>query len=503
MMNYLPALELRPLLAVLVSLAASILIYVLGEHIHRNVREGITITASVLKIILVWSLIPAALAGQEIRLEVFSIVKGVSFALFVDPAGMVFACVASTLWILTSIYSIGYMRGHGEKNQTGYYAAFAMCLSAATGLCFAANLITFFIFFEVLTVATYPLVAHYRDEEGTKSGRKYLAYTLISGQIFFAGIIVVYSVAGTMDFTPGGFLTEEMLPSPWALVVFFMMIGAGIVKAGVMPLHSWLPAAMVAPTPVSALLHAVAVVKAGAFCTLRVVLYVFGPALAKSCRGSDILAWMAVFTILVSSLIAMRKYNLKARLAFSTVGQLSYIVLGICILTPYSTAGALYHIVAHAFMKITLFMAAGAIFVTTHKKDIREMVGIGKKMPLTMGAFTVASLGIAGFPFFVGFVSKANIIMGAVSMGKPVFVATLIASALLALTYLMPVVLVAFKKNVDNPEFAERGDAAPAMLVPLLITALISVILGIWPNALLHLFDLAMMAGDSIFMPMI
>ena len=261
------ALEYRPLIAVLISLIASGLIYVLGEHIRPNARESITLTASILKIIAVYSMIPAVLAGKKISLELFSIVKGVSFAFNVDPAGMVFACVASTLWILTSIYSIGYMRGHGEKNQTGYYAAFAMCLCAATGLCFAANLITFFIFFEVLTVATYPLVVHYRDAEGTISGRKYLAYTLISGQIFFAGIVIVYSTAGTMDFVPGGFIKEGMIPMPWMLIVFFMMVGAGIVKAGVMPLHSWLPAAMVAPTPVSALLHAVAVVKAGAFCT--------------------------------------------------------------------------------------------------------------------------------------------------------------------------------------------------------------------------------------------
>lgn len=500
-MNWL-ALSYRPLYAVLVSLIASGLIYVLGEHIHRNIREAITITASVIKIVIVYSMVPAVLAGTKISLKVIEIVKGVSFSFNVDPAGMVFACVASTLWILTSFYSIGYMRGHGEENQTGYYAAFAMCLSATTGLCFAANLITFFIFFEVLTVATYPLVVHYRDGEGTASGRKYLAYTLISGQIFFAAIVIAYSVAGTMEFRPGGFLTAKMLPMPWAFIVFFMMVGAGIVKAGVMPLHSWLPSAMVAPTPVSALLHAVAVVKAGAFCTLRVVLYVFGPELAKSCGGADVLAWMAVFTILVSSLIAMRKSNLKARLAFSTVGQLSYIVLGICILTPYATAGAIYHIVAHAFMKITLFMAAGAIFVTTHKKDINEMIGIGRRMPVTMSAFAVASVGIAGFPFFVGFVSKANIIMGAVSMGKPVFVATLIASALLALTYLMPVVLIAFKKNVDNPEFAKRGEAAPAMLIPLVITAVISVLLGLFPNLGLHLLDMAFMAGNSIFTPL-
>lgn len=505
MMDFM-AVDLRPLYAVLVTMCAAGLIYVLGEHVKPNVREGITLLAAVLNIIVVYSLIPVALEEQvldaAIRLDVFEIVKGVSFAFKVDSAGMVFACVASTLWLLTSIYSIGYMRGHGEQNQTGYFAAFAMCVSATMGICFAANLITFFIFYEVLTVSTYPLVVHYRDKEGVKSGRKYLAYTLISGQIMFAGIVIVYAVAGTMEFTPGGFLTEEMLPMPWALIVFFMMVGAGIVKAGVMPLHSWLPSAMVAPTPVSALLHAVAVVKAGAFCTFRVVLYVFGPALAKDCHGADILAWMAVATIILSSFIAMRKSNLKARLAYSTVGQLSYIILGICILTPYSTAGALYHIVAHAFMKITLFMAAGAIFVTTHKKDITEMVGIGRKMPYTMMAFSAASIGVAGFPFFVGFVSKANIIMGAIQMGKGFFVATLIASALLAIAYLMPVCLIAFKKNVVNPEFEEKGDAAPAMLIPLIITAIISIVLGIAPNAGLHLFDLAVMAGNSIFTPL-
>ncbi|MBQ6622789.1 MAG: monovalent cation/H+ antiporter subunit D family protein [Mogibacterium sp.] len=491
--------NLRPALAVLVSLAASGLIYVLGDHIHRNVREAITFLAAAAKIVLVYSMIPAVLAGEAIELTVLPIVKGVDLAFSVDPAGMVFACVASTLWILTSCYSVGYMRGHGEKNQTGYYSAFAMCLSAATGICFSANLLTFFIFYEVLTVATYPLVVHYRDEEGTQSGRKYLAYTLISGQLFFAGMVVIYAVSGTLDFKAGGFLTPEMLPMPWALVLFILMIGAGIVKAGVMPLHSWLPAAMVAPTPVSALLHAVAVVKAGAFCTLRIVLYVFGPAMAAYCRGADLLAWMAVATILVSSLIAIRKDNLKARLAFSTIGQLSYIILGIAILSPFAAAGALYHIVAHAFMKITLFMCAGAIFVTTHKKNISEMVGIGRRMPVTMTAFTAASLAVAGFPFFVGFVSKANIIMGAVSMGKPFFVATLIVSALLALTYLTPVVMIAFKRDTVNPEFTSYGEANYAMLIPLVITAVISIVLGLAPNFGLHLYDMALMAGNAIF----
>ena len=492
-------LNLRPVLAIMSSLLASGLIYVLGERVKPNVRESITFVAAFLQAGFVYSMIPAVLKGKEISFTVIRIVKGVNLAFNVDAAGMVFACIAATLWILTSLYSVGYMRGHGEQNQTGYFAAFAMCLCATMGICFAANLLTFFLFFEVLTVATYPLVVHYRDEEGRRSGRKYLAYTLISGQIFFASIVIIYVVAGTLDFKAGGFLNADVLPMPWAIVVFFMMVGAGMVKAGVMPLHSWLPAAMVAPTPVSALLHAVAVVKAGAFCTLRVILYVFGPQFSFQCYGSQILAWMAVITILVSSFIAIRKDNLKARLAFSTIGQLSYIVLGICILSPYGTIGALYHIVAHAFLKITLFMCAGAIFVTTHKKNISEMVGLGRRMPITMTCFALASVGIAGFPFFAGFVSKANIIMGAVAMGRPMYAATLVVSALLALTYLMPVVIVAFKRDVVNADFQKKAEDAPALLIPLVITCIVAILLGVCPNLGLHLYDFATMAGNAVY----
>ncbi len=495
----LTALDYRPGLIVLLPLVAACLIYVFGERISPNLRETITFAAAIPMALLVYSLVPEVLAGTEIGFTLIEIVKGISLQFSVDAAGMVFACVGSTLWVVTSCYSIGYMRGHGEQNQTGYYSAFAMCLMATMGLCFAANLLTFFIFFEILTVATYPLVVHYRDAEGTQSGRKYLAYTLISGQLFFAGIVIIYACTGTMDFVPGGFVKSGDIPMPWMLLVFFLMVGAGIVKAGVMPLHSWLPAAMVAPTPVSALLHAVAVVKAGAFCTLRVVLYVFGPESARSCHGSEILAWMAVVTILLSSLVAIRKDNLKARLAFSTVGQLSYIVLGISILSPFAATGALYHIVAHAFMKITLFMCAGAIFVTTHKKNISEMVGISNRMPVTMTCFTLASLAVAGFPFFVGFVSKANIILGAISMGRPLFVATLIVSALLALTYLMPVVFIAFKRDFNNTEFPKYGEASIPMMLPIIFTTICSILLGLMPNIGLHLYDLAELAGNAIF----
>ena len=261
---------------------------------------------------------------------------------------------------------------------------------------------------------------------------------------------------------------------------------------------------MVAPTPVSALLHAVAVVKAGAFCVIRIVGYTFGPELCKACGATTVMAWFAAATILLSSLIAIQKDNLKARLAFSTVGQLSYIVLGVCILTPASMTGALYHIAAHAFMKITLFMCAGAIFVTAHKSQISDMRGIGRRMPLTMAAFTAASLGIAGLPFMAGFVSKMSIIEGAAENGQIFFILTLAASAMLSLTYLIPVCYIAFSGRGINPDFAGyhmglEGEAGRAMLIPLLLTACISVLLGVAPDLGAHLLEMAERAASAVF----
>ena len=502
--------SIRPFLAVSVSLLAALLILTLGNRVKPDVREGITLSAAVIKAALVFSMVPAVLSGSEYYFCLWEIVDGIELAFRTDAAGMIFACVASGLWIVTSIYSIGYMRGHHEKNQTGYFAAFALCLSSAIGISFAANLVTFFIFYEMLTVATYPLVAHYRDDKAKASGRKYLAYTLISGQLFFAAIAAVYVIYGTCDFKAGGFIEPGSVSVGVMLLLFFLMIGGGAVKAGVMPLHGWLPSAMVAPTPVSALLHAVAVVKAGAFCVLRVVCYVFGPSTVSWCGADRILAWFAVATILLSSFIAMRKDNLKARLAFSTIGQLSYIVLGISVLAPYSIAGAMFHIVAHAFLKITLFMCAGAIFVTAHLSEISTMGGLAKRMPVTCTCFGLASLGIAGLPLLAGFVSKFNIIRGALLMGRPLFAAVLVAAALLAISYLIPVVRIFFGKPEESGDcegtssehdaacHGRHRDAAPAMLIPVVVTAAVSLILGIMPDAGPHLYDLAILAADAI-----
>lgn len=497
--------SIRPALAVGVGFIAALTILFFGNKIRPNLREAVTMIASVIMAGLVFSMVPEVLAGNVYVTHLWNVVDGIELTLRTDSAAMVFACVSSGLWILTSVYSIGYVRGHNEKNQTGYFAAFATCLGAAIGIALSANLITFFVFYEILTIATYPLVCHYRDDKAKASGRKYLAYTLISGQIFFAAILFIYVKYGTLDFVAGGFINPETMSQGVMCILFFMMLVSGAVKAGVMPLHGWLPSAMVAPTPVSALLHAVAVVKAGAFCVLRVVCYVFGPESASWCGGAQILSWFAVGTIILSSLIAIRQDNLKARLAFSTVGQLSYIVLGISLLSVYSIAGSLFHIVAHALLKITLFMCAGAIFVTTGLSEISTMGALRKKMPLTSLCFGAASLGIAGMPLMVGFISKFNIIEGAFVMGKPFAIITLVAAALLALSYLIPVVQIFFGKESEIPEtlghhgHEQKGfDAAPAMLIPLTITIIMAVILGFEPNAGAHLYDIALAAAEEI-----
>lgn len=488
--------SIRPFLAVGISLLAAVLIMFSGKK--PNLREGWTIGAALIKVAIIFSMVPAVLQGNVYEYTLFHITDAIGFTLRTDAAGMLFACVSSFLWIPVAFYGIGYMRGHHEKEQTGFFAAFAVCLSAAIGIALAGNLVTFFVFFELLTVATYPLVFHSRTEEARFSGRKYLIYTLTSGQLFLVGIGITYYLTGTTEFAAGGILSADAAPAWLLSLLFVMLIAGGAVKAGLMPVHGWLPSAMVAPTPVSALLHAVAVVKAGAFCVIRIIGYIFGPALLAQLGAAEVLCWFAVATILISSLIAMKQDNLKRRLAYSTIGQLSYVILGAAILAPYSMLGALFHIVAHAVMKITLFMCAGAIIVTTHKENISEMHGLGKKMPITMACFSITGLGIAGMPFVVGFISKWNILLGALQMGKPLYLFVLLASALLALSYLMPVCYLSFFKKNEDGNFKEYGEADKRMLLPICLTAVLSVILGIAPNFGVHLYDLAQMAANAI-----
>lgn len=489
--------DARPFLAIGIAFLAALLVSLSNRY--PNIREMWSTIASVTMFGVVISMVGGVLNGVTYEYTLFYLTDTIGLTMRVDPAGMIFAALASMLWIPINFYSIGYMRNNHEGMQTGYFAAFALCIGSTMGIAMASNLLTFFIFYEILTISSYPLVLHERDEEALLASRKYLAYTLVSGQLFLAGTVGVYCIAGTMDFTAGGFLRGDMAPA-WVLqLLFVLMIMAGSVKAAVMPLHGWLPAAMVAPTPVSALLHAVAVVKTGAFAVLRVLGFVFGPKLLAELGIADVLAWAAVVTILASSFIALRQDNLKRRLAFSTIGQLSYIVLGGAILTPLAFKGAYLHLVAHAVMKITLFMCAGCIIVRTHLHDISEMDGIGRRMPITMGCFAIASLGIAGTPFIVGFISKWNLAMGAMQAGKPLFIAAWIASAVLAMAYLMPVVRMAFFKPEPIHDPRRYGSISYCMLIPICFTAILAVILGVDPELFPpDFYKLADMASSSI-----
>ncbi len=487
--------SMLPLLAVLTPLAAIPLILLSSSR--PNLREFWTLAAAFAACGLVLNLLPGALAGATAACDLLVVSPGISLSLRVDPTGLFFAIIASSLWILTSFYSIGYVRGAGEHKQTRYFASFALCIGATLGIAFAANLLTFVIFYEMLSLGTYPLVIHKETREAFRSGRMYLAYALTAGLLLIVAIAWTWTLAGTIDFRPGGFL-GGVLADPAAARVLFILFIAGVgVKAGIMPLHSWLPAAMVAPTPVSALLHAVAVVKSGVFGVIRVAGFVFGPQTMQAFGLDTILATFAAATIILASVIALRQDNLKKRLAFSTIGHLSYIVLGVALLSPEGFMGGLLHLANHATTKIALFFCAGAIYVNLHKTEISELDGIGKVMPWTMAAFTVGVLGLSGVPPINAFLSKFYLCKGAVTSGQIVFLVVFLASGLLNMAYFFPILHRAFFRP-GGPGLHGHGEASPLMVVPIVVVAVLSLLLGLYPNALVHFFDLARGISQSV-----
>ena len=483
-----PLTSLKPLIAVLVSLGV---VPILISSRNANVREAWTFGAAGAKFLIVLSMLPAVLEGQELVFIVAEVLPGVAVALRVDAFGMLFALVASSLWIVTSAYSIGYMRGLNEHGQTRYFCFFALALSATIGAAFSANLFTLYLFYEMLSFATYPLVTHHQDAEARRSGRKYLLYIVgTSIGLVLPAMILSYDLAGTLEFSTHGFLPHSASPVMLGALLFMFLFG--FAKAGIMPFHSWLPAAMVAPTPVSALLHAVAVVKVGVFCILRVLTGVFGLDLLASLNLGVAVTYVAAFTILIASLIALTQDELKRRLAFSTIGQLSYIVLGAALLSPKGLTGAMIHIAMHAFGKITLFFCAGAIFVATGKKYISQMVGIGRRMPVTMAAFFIGSLSVIGIPPTGGFVSKWHLVLGTLPNHQWAMLVVLLISSLLNAAYFFPIVYRAFFCQEDQCLFEDTPKEAPLWcLVPLVITAACTILLFFYPFLFLRLAQLA------------
>ena len=476
-----------PLAAVLVSLLAVPLILMSSRN--RNLREFWTIAAGFVKFWLVISLIPGALVNRAAEIKLFEISPGIKLALRADSFGVFFALIASGLWIFTSFYSIGYVRGLNEHKQTRYFASFAVCLSATMGIAFSANLLTFIVFYEMLTIATYPLVIHKETPEAISAGRKYLVYTLSAGLMLIAATLITYKITGNIDFKAGGLFTTGVITPQIATILFLLFLAGVGVKAAIMPLHSWLPTAMAAPTPVSALLHAVAVVKSGVFGVIRLVGFVFGPAIMRQFGLNNLLMVLAGITILLASLIALKQDNLKKRLAYSTIGHLSYIVLGAALLTPAGFTGGMMHIAFHAIMKITLFFCAGAIYVNLHRENISELNGIGKAMPWTMGAFAVSSIGLAGIPPINGFVSKWYLGLGSLQAGTLVPLLVLVLSGLLNAAYFFPIVHRAFFRKPEQLE--GKKEASAFMVVPIVITAILSFHFGCYPDLFFKLYHLA------------
>ncbi len=456
-------------LAIAIPLLAALLIIVFRNH--AQLREASSLLVAIILFIFTAQLIGSE--QQDITHTWFTITPGLSLAFHIEPLGLMFALLASSLWIITTIYSIGYMRGNKEKHQTRFYLFFAFSIAATMGIAFAANLATLFIFYEALTLCTFPLVTHKQNADAQSGGRTYLGILLGTSIVFFlTAIVVTWLQAGSLNFVPGGILQGNIEKT--GAIILFTLFMFGVGKAALMPFHRWLPAAMVAPTPVSALLHAVAVVKAGVFSVLKITVYIFGIDFVSTANASEWILWIAVATMLISSVIALSKDNFKARLAYSTISQLSYIVIGAALASPIAALGGAMHILTHAFGKITLFFCAGAVYTATKFTQVSQFDGLGRHMPFTFTAYLVATISIIGLPPLVGSWSKWFLIEGSISTENYIVLIAFGLSTLLNCAYLLPIALRAFFKSPgENLNDWQPGikEAPLACVVPLCFTA--------------------------------
>ena len=457
---------------------------VLIARSRPNLRECLSLGAGITLVGLVVSLLPAVFAGER-PVSVLAVpIPGIPIALEAEPLGLIFALIASVLWIVTTLYSIGYMRGHGETNQTRFYAFFAVAIGSTMGIAFSQNLFTLFIFYELLTLSTYPLVTHTGTQEAMRGGRVYLGILLSTSIVFFLlAIIWTWTIADTTDFRVGGILAGKT--SPFVIGLLYALFAFGIGKAALMPFHRWLPAAMVAPTPVSALLHAVAVVKAGVFSIVKVTIYIFGTDMVRNTDTVQWLLWVVGGTIIIASLVALYQDNLKRRLAYSTISQLSYVILGAVLANTSGIIGSVMHIATHAAGKITLFFCAGAILIAAHKSEISEMDGLGRQMPFTMGAFLIASISIVGLPPLGGVWSKWYLALGTLDAGYSVLLGVLMVSTVLNIAYLLPIPIRAF--YAGDKKAVPVSEAPLFCLIAIGVTTLLCLILFLYPNLLYRL----------------
>jgi multicomponent Na+:H+ antiporter subunit D len=488
-----------PVLVLATSLLTGVAIFCLREE-QARARTWLNVAGATLKLALVADMLWGIFQGQgyEARL---GLGPGLELVLRSDHLSMLFAVLSAVLWLVTTLYAVGYLEG--SRNLRRFFGFFSLCVTSTMGVAFAGNPLTFLLFYELLTISTYPLVVHEGTDEALRAGRVYLGYTLTGGALLFMAVAWLHVLAGPVEFTEGGVLSRLGVPRGEALALFALFMAGLGVKAALVPLHRWLPMAMVAPAPVSALLHAVAVVKAGAFGIVRVVYDLFGAKYASSLGGTGPLAAVAAFTILYGSVQALAQQNLKRRLAYSTVSQVAYIVLGTALVGQISTVAALAHLVHQGLMKITLFFCAGNLGKTLHVYEVRELKGAGRRMPWTMAAFTVGALGMIGVPPVAGFVTKWYLGLGAASEGHLWVLAVIVGSTLLNATYFLPLLKTAW---FDAPEegaghSAIRWEGHPLLLLPALSTALMSLVVGLLAHSVISPLTWAWLIAGREFQP--
>jgi multicomponent Na+:H+ antiporter subunit D len=469
--------ESVPLLVILSSLIPGFAIFLLAEE-QQRARTTLNLVAAITKLgltaILVWGVMRDEL--YETRLP---LVPGADLLLRADSFSILFVTLSAVLWLVTTIYAVGYLEGSPHRSR--FFGFFSLSVASTMGVALAGNLLTFFLFYEMLTLSTYPLVVHRGTDEAIRAGDRYLRYTFFGGALLLAGVASLYALTGTLDFTEGGALRQLDLNHVYLAGIFALLIGGLGVKAAIVPLHAWLPSAMVAPAPVSALLHAVAVVKAGAFGITRVVYDVYGVRLASDLGVMGPLAIIAAATILYGSVLALRQEDLKLRLAYSTVSQVSYIILGVAVVGVVSTIGGIVHLVHQGLMKITLFFCAGSLAEELGVRKVDELRGVGRRMPWTMAAFTIAALGMIGLPPLAGFVSKWYLAVGAIDAGEPWVLGVLVISSLLNAAYFLPLLYDTWFREPVAPFRPRRGRAEVGLLLllPTLATAALSIAVGV------------------------
>jgi multicomponent Na+:H+ antiporter subunit D len=488
-----------PVLVLATSLLTALAIFPLAPA-RQRARTVINLVGALAKLVLVAIMLESVARGEvyETRL---TLLPGLDFLLRVDALSLLFLTLSASLWLLTTIYAISYL-GRG-KNLSRFFGFFSLCVAATTGIALSGTLITFFIFYEVLTLATWPLVVHRGTTGAMAAGRRYLAYTLAGSAVLLVGIVWLESLTGPIEFARPGQLAGI---DPGALKAIFWLLIAGLgVKTAIVPLHGWLPAAMVAPAPVSALLHAVAVVKAGAFGVVRIIYDVYGSGLVHELAVGLPLAIIASVTILYGSLRALQEVDIKRRLAYSTVSQVSYIVLGASVLGPFATIGGLVHLVHQGLMKITLFFAAGALSERLHIHKVSELNGVGRVMPWTAAAFTTAALGMVGVPPVAGFISKWYLGVGAVQGGFGWVIPVLVGSSLLNAAYFLPLVYRLW--FAPMPAGTAPAGAVPGrerqvwLIIPMVITALAAILSGVLAGFALSPLGWATLIVERNYLP--